>query len=112
MAKKSAKKAPAKKTASRRKRRTPEEIIADLQAQIRDVRTRAVAKEMKQSDAVKKAIAAVRALDKGMDHAKEEGNSRLHHALADSRRVLGEFLTGEGLKLPKARMPRGRKPKA
>ena len=111
MAKKASKKA-AKKTGSRRKRRSPEQIIADLQEQIRDVRARAAAKELKQSEAIKKSLAAVRALDKGMELAKEEGNSRLHHALADSRRVLGDFLTGEGMKLPKARMPRGRKPKA
>lgn len=111
MAKKAPKKA-TKKKAARRKRRTPEEIIADLQSQIRDVKARAAAKELKQSDAIKKSLAAVRALDKGMEMAKEEGNSRLHHALADSRRILGDFLTGEGMKLPKARMPRGRKPKA
>ncbi len=111
MAKKAAKKA-TKKKATRRKRRSPEEIIADLQEQIRDVRQRAAAKELKQSEAIKKSLASVRSLDKSMELAKEEGNSRLHHALADSRRVIGDFLTGEGMKLPKARMPRGRKPKA
>ncbi len=101
----------AKKGAARRKRRTPEEIISDLQAQIRDVKSRAAAKEMKQSPAVKKSLSALRALDKGMVLAHEESNSRLHHALADSRRILGEYLEKEGMRLPKALMPRGRRPK-
>lgn len=95
----------------RRTRRTPEERIAELQAKIREVQARAAAKEMKTSAAIKKALTAVRALDKGMELAHEEGNSHLHHALADSRRSLGDFLEKQGLKLPKARMPRGRKPK-
>lgn len=111
MAKKATKKA-TKKAGTRRPRRSPEEKIADLQAQIRDLRAKAAANELKQSEAVKKSLAAVRTLDKSMELAKAEGNSRLHHALADSRRILGDFLTGEGMKLPKARMPRGRKPKS
>ena len=102
----------AKKSTSRRKRRSPEEIIADLQAQIRDVKARAAAKELKQSPAVKKSLAALRAMDKSMDLAHEESNSRLHHALADARKVLADYLQKEGMRLPKARMPRGRKPKA
>jgi len=101
----------AKKGADRRKRRSPEEIISDLQKQIREVKARAAAKEMKQSPAVKKATSALRSLDKSMQLAKEESHSRLHHALADSRRALADFLTKEGMKLPKAVMPRGRRPK-
>jgi len=100
------------KTGTRRQRRTPEQIIADLQSQIRDVKARAAAKEMKQSAAVKKSLSALRSMDKSMDLAHEEGNSRLHHALADARRILAEHLQKEGLRLPKARMPRGRKPKS
>ena len=101
----------AKKGTQRRKRRTPEEIISDLQKQIREVKARAAAKELKQSPAIKKATSALRALDKSMALAKEENHSRLHHALADSRRALAEFLEQEGMKLPKALMPRGRRPK-
>lgn len=102
----------AKETKARRKRRTPEEMIADLQKQIREVKARAAAKELKQSPAVKKAVSVLRTIDKSMELAHEEKNSRLHHALADARRALGDHLTKEGIKLPKARMPRGRKPKA
>lgn len=111
MAKKATKKAP-KNTAARRKRRTPEEMIADLQAQIKDVKARAAAKELKQSDAVKKTIAAVRATDKAIELAQAESNSKLHRALIAAREPIAAFLTGEGMKLPKARKPRGRKPKA
>lgn len=94
----------------RRIRRTPEQLIADLQAQIRDVKARANAKEMKTSPAIKKTVSALRALDRGMDLAHEEGNKLLHHALADSRKGLAEFLVKQGMKVPKPRLPRGRKP--
>ena len=92
-------------------RRTPEQMIADLEAKIRDVKARAQAKDMKTSPALKKAMTALRALDKGMDLAQAEGNSLLQHALADTRKSLGDSLTKIGLKLPKPRMPRGRKPR-
>lgn len=105
-------KAAKKKAKQTRKRRSPEEIIADLQDQIKKVKQRAAAKEMKSSPAVKKALSAVRAIDKGMELSREEGDSLLTHAFADARRSLGEHLEKQGLKLPKARMPRGRKPKA
>jgi hypothetical protein len=54
----------------------------------------------------------VRGVDKALEVAAEEGNNALRHALADARKPLAEFLEGQGLKLPKARVPRGRKPKA
>jgi hypothetical protein len=96
----------------RRIRRSPEQMIADLQEQIKSVKARAAAKELKTSPAIKKATSALRALDKGMELAHDEGNSLLHNAMADCRRTLGEFLEKQGMRLPKARMPRGRKPKA
>jgi len=101
-----------KAKAARRARRSPEEMIADLEAKIREVKNRAQAKELKQSPSVKEAMKVVRGVDKALEVAAEEGNNALRHALADARKPLAEFLEGQGLKLPKARMPRGRKPKA
>ena len=95
----------------RRQRRTPEQIIADLQQQIQEVKARAAAKELKQSPAIKKGLAAVRAVDKALELAEAEGNGKLRHALADARRAMADYLVGEGLRLPKARLPRGRRPK-
>lgn len=87
-------------------------MIADLEAKIREVKNRAQAKELKQSPSVKEAMKVVRGVDKALEVAAEEGNNALRHALADARKPLAEFLEGQGLKLPKARVPRGRKPKA
>jgi hypothetical protein len=100
-----------KKAATRRRRRSPEELIADLQRQIDEVQQRKAAREMKQSPAVKNGLAAVRAIDAALELAADEQNSHLRHALADARRPLVIFFETQGLKLPKARTPRGRRPK-
>lgn len=101
----------AKKKATRRVRRTPEQIIADLQRQIHEVKARAATRELKKSPAIGASIAAIKALDKALDLAAEEENGPLRHALADARKPLGEQLTGMGVKLPKPRLPKGRRPK-
>ena len=95
----------------RRKRRSPEEMIADLHRQIEEVKARAVAKSLKTSAAVKHTMVAVRNIDKGLEEAAEEDNKQLRHALADARKPLAAYLTNQGVRLPKARLPRGRKPK-
>lgn len=104
-------KAKKKVAGARRKRRSPEELIADLQRKIDEVQRRKAAREMKQSPAVKHGLGAVRAIDAALDLAAEEQNSHLRHALADARRPLVSFFENQGLKLPKARTPRGRRPK-
>jgi len=105
------KKATRKKATARRRRRSPEEIISDLQLQIEEVKARAEAKKLKQSAAVKSALSAVRSLDKALDLAAQEENSRLRHALADARNPLKAFFEEQGVKLPKARVPRGPRPR-
>lgn len=97
--------------AKKRRRRSPEEMIADLQEEIERVKTRARAKELKESPAVKASVTAIRAIDRGLSAAAEEGNTALRHALADARRALGEHLAGLGMKLPKVAMPKGPRPK-
>ena len=44
--------------------------------------------------------------------AAEENNSLLRHALADARKPLAEYCETQGLRLPKPRLPRGRRPGA
>jgi hypothetical protein len=112
MAKKKTKRQPTPATGKRRKRRSPDQIIADLEAEIRRVKERAVAKQMKESPAVKASMTAIRALDKGLEAASEENNSRLRHALADARKALGSYLEGAGLRLPKAQLPKGPRPRS
>ncbi|QDU67575.1 hypothetical protein Pla86_26620 [Planctomycetes bacterium Pla86] len=100
------------KKGTRKRRRSPEEIIKDLQTEIERVKARAAAKELKESAAHRAALSAVRTLDKAMETAKVEGETALAHALADSRAPLAEYLEGQGVALPKSRRPRGRRPKA
>jgi IS1 family transposase len=107
----------AKKTATKtaraqgtRKRRTSEERISDLEAQIRDVKKRASMRELKKSVSVRRLLSIVRAIDKGMAEALEEDNSPLRHALADARRAIQGYAESVGIPLPKGKMPRGRRP--
>ena len=60
-----------KAKAARRARRSPEEMIADLEAKIREVKNRAQAKELKQSPSVKEAMKVVRGVDKALEVAAE-----------------------------------------
>jgi len=98
------------KKMTRKPHRTPEQIIADLESKIKDVKQRAAAKESKKTASVKRALTAVRALDRGMDQAKEDGEPHLRHAFAEARKILANQLGTMGVKAPGKRMPRGPKP--
>lgn len=97
---------------SRRKRRSPEEMIADLQAQIEAVKVRAQARELKESPAMKRTLTIVRGLNKAMAEAAEEKNGGLQHALNDAHDALARFLQNQGVRPPKPRKPRGRRPRS
>jgi hypothetical protein len=96
----------------KRHRRSPEEIIDDLQQEIKRLRAKSNARAIKESPAVKLTLTAIRNIDKGLDAAASEGNSHLRHALADARRSLATYLEKKGVKLPKARLPKGPRPKS
>lgn len=98
-------------TRKKRHRRSPEELINDLQDEIKRLRNKAKAKELRESPAVKNSMIAVRNIDKALDAAAEENNSVLRHALADARRSIGGYLEAQGVRLPKARLPKGPRPK-
>ena len=99
-------------TRKRRKRRSPEEIIADLQEEIQRVKDRQVARELKQSPAHKSALLAIKSIDKALESAAEEGLTPLRHVLADARKSLGAYLEERGLRLPKVNLPKGPRPRA
>ena len=103
---------PAKDSEARRRRRSDEELITDLQEKIRQVKARAATREMKKSPAMKSAIAALKAIDRGLDVAADENQSHMRHALADARKPLIDYLSSTGFTIPKANLPRGRRPKA
>ena len=98
-------------TRKRRKRRSPDEIIADLQDEIRRVRARQKARELKESPAHKTALSALRAIDKALEAAASENETALRHALADGRKALGGYLEKQGMRLPKANLPKGPRPR-
>lgn len=100
-----------KSAGKRRKRRSPEEMIADLQEQITELKTRAEARQLKQSAAIKAALTAVKAIDKGVEAAKKEEDAKLRHVLLDARAPLASHLEGLGMALPKMRRPKGPRPK-
>lgn len=96
-------------------RRTPEEVVGELEAKIQAVKTRAAAKEaaaeVKGSPDGVAFLAAVKAADRAIRVAGEHKNDGMVRALEAARAPLVEHLVGMGLRLPdrKARRPRGRK---
>lgn len=106
-----AKKKSSGEPARRRKRRSPEEMIEDLQKQISDLKVRAEAKKLKESPAIKAAASAVKAIDKCVKIAEEEEDTALRHVLADAREPLETYLAEQGMRLSKTRRPKGPRPK-
>jgi len=96
-------------------RRTPEEVVAELEAKIAAVKTRAAAKEaaaeVKGSPDGLAFLAAVKAADRAIRLAGEQKNDPMLRALEAARVPLAEHLVSMGVRLPdrKARRPRGRK---
>ena len=100
-----------KSTKKRAKRRSSEQIISDLQEEIRKVRSRQRAKELKDSPAHKAAMIAIKAIDKALKIAGESDETNLRHCLADGRKSLAAYLEKQGVSLPKVNLPKGPKPK-
>jgi len=95
----------------KRKRRTIEELISDLEEEKKALVERLKSKELKTSAAFKAALGVIKSLDKASAAAAEEGETELRHVLTETRDVLAPFLEEKGLRLPKARRPRGPRPK-
>jgi hypothetical protein len=101
----------AKKTTKKtRIRRTDEQLIKDLEIKIQSIKERAATRSIKKSPSMKHTVAAVRAIDKALESAATEANTTLRHTLADAREPLVAYLQLEGIKLPKTRRPKGRRP--
>ena len=100
-----------KSTKKRAKRRSSDEIISDLQEEIRRVRSRQRARELKDSPAHKAAMVAIKAIDKALKAAEENNETNLRHCLADGRKSLALYLEKQGVNLPKVNLPKGPRPK-
>ncbi len=86
-----------------RKQRTPEQMVADLEAEIARVKERAAAKEAKAKPEVKPFMAAVKAVDKALAAAKDAEADGVCHALETARATLGEQLIAMGVRAPVTR---------
>lgn len=112
MAKKKTKVTPKKTgTTRKRKRRSDEELIRDLQDKIRQVKTRQTSRQMQESPPLRATLGVVRAIDKALEVAAGEGETLLRHVLADARKPIAEYLETNGLRIPRANLPRGRRPR-
>ncbi len=92
----------------KRIRRTAEQMIADLEAEIARVKARAAAKEAKAAPEGKPFLAAVKAIDKAIEAAEEAGNTEMVRTLEAGRAPLSELMVKMGLKAPASRPERGR----
>ena len=89
-------------TQTKRPRRTPEQIVADLQAKIEAVNARAAAKEAKANPETRAALVAAKALDKAI--ATCTGSPK--KALENARGILADELTAMGIRPPQPRRAR------
>ncbi len=83
-----------------RNRRSPEQIVADLEAEIARVKARAAAKEAKQSDQGKTFLVAVKSVDKALRVAGDAKDRDMVHALEAARAALGKHLVKMGVRAP------------
>jgi N-methylhydantoinase B/oxoprolinase/acetone carboxylase alpha subunit len=94
-------------------RRTPEQVVADLEAQIAAVKQRAEAKqvaaEVKGSPDGVAFLAAVKAADKAIRVAGEHKNDAMIRVLEAARAPLAEHLVSMGLRLPDRKAGKKRK---
>lgn len=81
------------------KRRTTEEIVADLQAKIVDVQARAARKQARQDPAVRHTAGAVNLLDKALNETTD-GVAR--KTIEEARQSLGAYISTHGWKVPVA----------
>lgn len=86
-----------------RKQRTPDQIVADLEAEITRVKERAASKAVKSAPEGKAFLAAVRAVDKAIGAAAEAGHPEMRAALEAARTTLGDQLERMGVAAPKTR---------
>ncbi|MEW5748997.1 MAG: hypothetical protein AB1793_09485 [Candidatus Thermoplasmatota archaeon] len=83
-----------------RVRRTPEQIVADLEEEIRRVKARAAAKQAKAAPEGRPFLAAVKALDRALEAAQQAKNEPMIAALEAARAPLSTLTIEMGLRLP------------
>ncbi len=77
-------------SAAKRKRRSPQEMIADLEAQVARIRARAERRKAKKDPTLRHIAAAVRSIDKALGEAEDVATRQ---ALDEARATLGAVLS-------------------
>jgi hypothetical protein len=95
-----------------RNRRSPDQIVADLEQEIARVKARAAAREAKATDEGRALLLAVKFVDKALAVAAEASNADLVRALEAARAPLSEQLVAMGIRLPDPKSRRGRRRKS
>ena len=94
---KTKKSAPAPAPEATRVRRSPEQLIADLQKKIESIKTRAAQKKVKASPVLRHVRAAVGAIDKAMSETQDATTRK---ALGEARSTLSACLSLNGAVAP------------
>ena len=94
-----------------RNRRSPDQMVADLEAEIARVKARAAAREAKSTEEGKALLLAVKFVDKALTVAAEANNADLLRGLEAARAPLSEQVVAMGIRLPDSKAKRGRKRK-
>ncbi|MCA9643871.1 MAG: hypothetical protein KC492_24425 [Myxococcales bacterium] len=82
---------------TKRNRRTPEQIVADLEAKIEDVRTRAARRAAKQAPEGKAFLAASRAVSKALEAAHGAKDQAMAEALQAALGSLAQHAKAAGI---------------
>ena len=77
----------------KRSRRSPEQLIADLNAKIEAIRARAEQKKAKKDPAGKHILAALRSIDRGLGEAKD---AEMRRNLEEARATLATCISPDG----------------
>ena len=84
-------------------RRTPEQIVADLQAKIAAVEARAAAKEARSKPESAAFIAAARTLQKALAAARAEKNAPMEGAVEAALATMSVHAVEAGFRMPQPR---------
>lgn len=84
---------------TKRARRSPDQMIEDLQKQIEQVKRRAAQRKVKTDPALRHVAGAIRSIDKALAASKDAATKE---ALGEARASLSAVLTLSGVVLPKA----------
>ncbi len=99
----------AKKAPKKRTRRSPEQMIADLQAEITRIKARAERQKVKRDPALRHVGAAIRSIDKAMEATADAATKT---ALTEARATMSACLAMNGAVIPSSDGAAGIDPKA